>query len=94
MSNALTTLVSVFDRLNHLVWADKIKAFFMAQDLWSVVNNNFKDPGAVPSSVTDDTKCAQHEDKQKDWASRNQKALGTMHLHMAPAVHHIISGKK
>ncbi|KZP09578.1 hypothetical protein FIBSPDRAFT_702407, partial [Athelia psychrophila] len=33
------------------------------------------------------------EDKQKDWKSRNQKALGTMRLRMAPAVRHIISGK-
>ncbi|KZP19086.1 hypothetical protein FIBSPDRAFT_744463, partial [Athelia psychrophila] len=94
MSNALTTLVSIFDGSNYLVWEDKIEAFFMAQDLWSVISNDFKDPGNVPSSiVSDDTKRAEHEDKQKDWKSCNQKALGTMHLCMAPAVCRIISGK-
>ncbi|KZP30222.1 hypothetical protein FIBSPDRAFT_1038538 [Athelia psychrophila] len=81
MSNALTTLVSIFNGSNYLVWADEIEAFFMAQNLWSIVSNDFKDPGNVPSSVSDDTKQAQHEDKQKDWKSRNRKALGTMRLY-------------
>lgn len=91
MSSVLVQLVSVLDGSNYLQWADQIEAYFMANDLWSVVIGNYPQPTELAIG-TDEEIAANHKERE-DWMSKNHRALGNLRLRIAPTLHHTIKGK-
>ncbi|THH21591.1 hypothetical protein EUX98_g8350 [Antrodiella citrinella] len=84
MSTSAFAKVPMLIGSNYLEWAETAEAFFMSQDLWTVVEGTFRKPtlAADRSNATE----------YNDWVSKNDKARGYIRLSISPSILHLVSG--
>ena len=95
MSSQLTTLVPVFDGTNYNNWAKAMKAFLMAQGLWTYANGDdlpppaprptYNDDGTVKEKVPDN-KIKEFNLLYGTWQKMDHMALGNITLRLNDAI--------
>jgi hypothetical protein len=80
----------IFNGLNYCEWADAIKSFMQYNSVWFLIegygsNATTKQPGMPrPTLATNSSNAA----KVAAWDEKNDKALGTILLYVAPNLKH------
>jgi hypothetical protein len=86
----LSTTISIFNGLNYHEWADAIKSFMWYNLIWFLIEGygstaTTKQPGMPrPTLATNSSNTAE----VAAWDKKNDKALGTILLYLAPNLKH------
>src|SRR6202789_4132894 len=94
MSTALMQLVPLLDGSNYLPWARSMRAYLKSQGLWAIVNGterypidpNAPKPSPSGTSPSGYTLPKEIEEAQKAYWLKNNAAIGTLMLHLTPAI--------
>jgi hypothetical protein len=99
MSGSLNRLVPVLDGMNYCGWSVLMQSYLQMQELWEVVDGNWRIPAQPTSTTTGtganavttqptDAEREEYQEKYDSWNTADDKATGSITLRISPQLWH------